>query len=175
MNSPKKIKSPRIKFLNTLKKIRFAVFDFDGVFTDNRVLVSEDGREAVFCSRGDGLGLGMLKKAGVQIMVLSTEVNPVVGARCRKLSIDCLQGCADKGKKLREECRKRRIPLENVSFTGNDVNDRDCLAMAGLPICVADSHPDVLKYAKYVTRTKGGKGAVREICDLLLRSREKYE
>jgi 3-deoxy-D-manno-octulosonate 8-phosphate phosphatase (KDO 8-P phosphatase) len=77
-----------------MARVRLAVFDFDGVLTDNRVYVFEDGREAVACWRSDGFGLVRLQQTGVRVMVLSTEVNPVVSARCRKLKLDCVQGHA---------------------------------------------------------------------------------
>ena len=78
-----------------LDAVTFVVFDFDGVFTDNRVLVMEDGREAVFCSRADGLGLQALVRSGVGCLVLSTETNPVVSARAAKLGLECVQGLGD--------------------------------------------------------------------------------
>lgn len=149
-------------------RIKMVAFDFDGVFTDNRVLVMEDGREAVFCSRSDGLGIGLLKEAGFFPLVISMETNKVVSARCKKLNIKCIQGCNDKLSVLKKEARKIGISLKQVSFVGNDINDIDCLKAVGLPICVLDSHPKALIFGKYITMTKGGFGAVREVCDLFI-------
>lgn len=154
-----------------LKSVRLVVFDFDGVFTDNRVLVGQDGSEYVFCSRGDGLGLENLARAGVGILVLSREANPVVSARTRKLKLECVQGCDDKWSELSRILKTRDIDPGRVAYVGNDINDRDCLKNVGMPICVADAHPDVKGLARLVTSRKGGRGAVREICDLIIRAR----
>ncbi|MEM6783443.1 MAG: acylneuraminate cytidylyltransferase [Bacteroidota bacterium] len=144
-------------------------FDFDGVFTDNRVYVNEQGVESVVCHRGDGHGVGMLRRAGVPMMVLSTEVNPVVSARCRKLRLDVQQGLGlRKGEALRTVCEKRGIPLERVCFVGNDVNDADCLRMAGLAVVPDDAHPDVRPLADWVLPAAGGQGAIRAFADLWL-------
>ena len=151
-----------------VRQIKVVAFDFDGVFTDNRVLVTEDGREAVFCWRGDGLGLAMIKNKGLYPLVISTEINPIVTVRCRKLKIPCIQGCKDKLQALKQEAEKLGVSLGKVSFVGNDTNDTDCLKNVAFPICVSDSHPKVLTLGKYITKTKGGFGAVREVCDLFL-------
>lgn len=150
------------------RKIEMVIFDFDGVFTDNRVLVSEEGREFVFCSRGDGYGIKLLKDAGVKILVISTEENPVVSSRCRKLKIDCIQACEDKIKILRQEAKKHNIELDKIAYLGNDVNDLACLKAVGLPSCVSDAHKDISGHCIYKTKTKGGFGAVREFCDFII-------
>lgn len=147
-------------------KIRLVAFDFDGVFTDNSVFVFEDGREAVRCMRSDGLGVGKLKALGLTVVVVSTETNPVVQARSRKLVIKCIQGCNDKLAILNQLASEANISLDQVAFVGNDVNDLSCLSSVGLPIVVKDAHADVLSYAAYQTKIPGGYGAVREICDL---------
>ncbi len=147
------------------KDIRMIVFDFDGVFTDNRVLVLQDGTEGVFCSRADGFGLDAVRKLGVSLLVISKETNPVVSARCKKLKLPCIQGCDNKAEVLTKEAEKLGIPLKNVAYMGNDINDLECLEIVGLPVCVSDSHPDVIKASLYITKTKGGYGAVREFCD----------
>jgi YrbI family 3-deoxy-D-manno-octulosonate 8-phosphate phosphatase len=153
------------------RRLRLIVFDFDGVFTDNRVWVFEDGREAVACNRSDGLGLEAVKKTDVQLLVLSKERNPVVGARCRKLDIPYIQGCDDKPAALRAEVSKRQISLDDVAYVGNDVNDLGCMELVGLPVCVADAYPSVLARAKFVTERRGGDAAVREFCDFVLNAR----
>lgn len=154
--------------LSLLAEVQFVVFDFDGVFTDNRVLVGHDGSEYVFCSRADGLGLEALTRAGISSMILSTEKNPVVKARADKLKIECLQGCSDKWAELRQILGRRKMVASVVAYVGNDINDRDCLRHVGVPICVADAHPDVKPLAKLITSRPGGHGAVREICDAIL-------
>jgi N-acylneuraminate cytidylyltransferase len=153
--------------------VRLLVLDFDGVMTDNRVLVLQDGTEGVFCNRSDGLGLGLLQKAGVPVLVISKEANPVVSARCKKLGIDCRQGIDDKVHVLREELRARGVPAAHAAYVGNDVNDLECLREVGLAVAVADAYPPVLRAASFVTKKAGGLGAVREVCDLILGARSR--
>ncbi len=154
--------------LEIAKQIQMVVFDFDGVFTDNRVLVMQDGTEGVFCSRADGFGLAALRNAGVQSLVISKEVNPVVGERCKKLRIPCIQGCDNKQEVLTREIRQLGISPERVAYVGNDINDIECLEIVGLPVCVADAWPPVKELSKIVTKAKGGYGAVREFCDFIV-------
>lgn len=148
--------------------IRLVVFDFDGVFTDNTVLVASDGTESVRCWRGDGIGLSALRRAGIDALVLSTEPNPVVSVRCDKLGIDCLQGIDDKAARLRELLDDRGLDASQVAYVGNDVNDLGCLQLVGLPIVVSDAHPAVREAAAHTTTAAGGRGAVREVCDRLV-------
>lgn len=158
------------KKLNALiKDLMAVVFDFDGIFTDNRVLTLQDGTEGVFCWRGDGIGLSALRVLEIKIMVISTEINPIVGARCKKLKLDCIQNCGDKAQTLKNEMSKLGISLQNVAYVGNDINDLECLNIVGIPVCVPESHPDVLKKCLYVAGEKGGYGAVREFCDYIVK------
>ena len=148
-----------------VRRLRLVVFDFDGVFTDNRVLVLEDGTEAVMCSRADGLGLDRLRKFGIDLLVLSKEQNPVVTARCNKLRLPCIQGCDEKADRLRQEFNDRGITHNEVAFVGNDINDVECMELVDLPISVADGYPEVKRVAVWVGTVPGGQGAVREVCD----------
>lgn len=149
-----------------IRIVRLVAFDFDGVFTDNAVYVFEDGREAVRCVRSDGIGLRKLDRLGIQSVILSTERNPVVTARARKIAIRCIQECDDKRAALEALLAEANLTFAEAAFVGNDVNDEPCLSSVGLPMTVRDAHPDVRRYARYVTRARGGYGAVREICDL---------
>lgn len=144
------------------------VFDFDGVLTDNRVLVLEDGREAVVCNRADGLGFDLLRDAAVNVMVMSTERNPVVAARAAKLRVPVLQAVADKGTAIASHCRDAGIALSRVAFVGNDVNDLPAMRRVGFPIAVADAHPAVKRIAWAVLATRGGDGVAREVAETLL-------
>lgn len=154
-----------------LKGVRLICFDFDGVMTDNRVLVMEDGREGVLCNRSDGLGLERLRAAGVPLAVVSKERNPVVGARCRKLQIPCHQGIEDKLGVLRGLAADHGIALADVAYVGNDINDLACMSAVGVAVAPADAYPEVLAVAHLVMRRAGGFGAVRELCDLVLAAR----
>ncbi len=152
-----------------IRAIRLVAFDFDGVFTDNTVYVLRDGSEMVRCFRGDGLGLRKLEQAGIETVIISTETDPVVSARSRKLGIRCIQGCEDKKGALETIVKEMGISMAQVAFLGNDINDLSCLTSVGLPMVVQDAHPDVLPHARYQTIRQGGHGAVREICDLFER------
>jgi YrbI family 3-deoxy-D-manno-octulosonate 8-phosphate phosphatase len=149
-------------------QISAVVFDFDGVMTDNKVLTGQDGSEFVACDRSDGLGLAALRKAGIRLQVLSTEVNPVVAARCAKLGIPCIHGEEEKGARLAKWMSDEGIAPANVIYVGNDRNDTKCLELVGCPVAVADAYPEALQRALIVLERKGGKGAVRELCDLIL-------
>ena len=155
-----------------LRRVRLVVFDFDGVFTDNTVSVSQDGSESVRCWRSDGLGTAKLKQAGIDTVIVSTETNPVVSVRGRKLAIRCVQGCDDKLSAVRALAAEFGVTLDDVAFVGNDINDLACLEAVGLPIVVQDAHRDVLDAAKYRTKAPGGRGAVREVCDRIVAARK---
>jgi N-acylneuraminate cytidylyltransferase len=144
------------------------VYDFDGVMTDNRVLVLQDGSEAVLANRADGWGVGQLRHAGFQQVILSTETNPVVAARAKKLGLDVLQGSGDKRRDLMACCEVRGVALDQVLYVGNDVNDLDAMRQVGFPVAPADAHPAVLAMAKYITRARGGEGVLKEISEVLL-------
>ena len=154
------------KVKNLIRNTRLIVFDFDGVFTDNRVFVFEDGTEAVSCYRGDGIGLKKLKDMNIQTKIISSEVNPVILKRAKKLDIDAIHAVSDKKSILIKIINELNIDKDNVAFVGNDINDLSCLKFVSLPIAVNDSHPDVFPYCLYRTSNNGGYGAVREICDL---------
>lgn len=149
------------------------VLDFDGVFTDNTVIVMQNGQEAVICSRSDGWGLSQLKKTGFQILVLSKEENPVVRARCEKLGIECLHNIPDKLPVLREWLSQRSLNLSQAVYVGNDINDLACLQHVGCGVAVQDAHPYAKAAAKLILKNKGGHGALREIAELLVKKLEK--
>ena len=153
-----------------LRDIRFIVFDFDGVFTDDAVYVTTEGIEMVRCWRGDGLGLRQLDAVGVGSAILSTEVNPVVGVRARKMRIRCYQGIDNKRERLEALGVESGLPLSLFAYVGNDINDLLCFGGVGLPIAVRNAHPDVLECVRYRTDAAGGHGAVREVCDLIARA-----
>ncbi|MFC8533618.1 cytidylyltransferase domain-containing protein [Streptomyces sp. NPDC057249] len=154
--------------LPTLDDIDAVVLDFDGTQTDDRVLVDSDGRETVAVHRGDGLGIAALRKAGVPLLILSTEQNPVVAARARKLRVPVLHGVDRKDLALKQWCDEQSLAPERVMYVGNDVNDLPCFALAGWPVAVASAHDSVRAAARAVTTTPGGSGAIREIAAWLL-------
>jgi len=155
--------------IDLIRNVRLIAFDFDGVFTDNTVYVSQDGTESVRCWRGDGLGLRKLVQLGIATIIISTETNTVVTVRSDKLGIRCLQGVEDKRAALDGVAREMGLSLSQVAFVGNDINDLPCFMVVGLPVAVQDAHPDILSVVQYRTLASGGRGAVREVCDLFAR------
>ena len=147
---------------------RLVVLDFDGTMTDDRVWVDQDGRETVACSRSDGMGLETLSKAGIEAFVLSKEENPVVARRCEKLGVSFRQGVADKLSALREILAERKIEARDVVYAGNDINDLGCMHLVGFSFAPADAHPEVKEQAGRVLTRPGGRGAIRELCEIVL-------
>jgi len=115
--------------------IELLVLDFDGVLTNNLVHVLDDGREAVTCSRSDGMGLERLRARGIKVVVLSKETNPVVSSRCKKLNLTCYQGVEDKAAVFETIVSEQGATLDRTVYVGNDVNDLECMRLArcGLP------------------------------------------
>ena len=154
-----------------LASVRLIAFDFDGVFTDNTVYVTQDGVESVRCWRSDGLGLSRLQSVGVQAFIISTEANPVVTARAKKLKMPCKQGVEDKAATILETCRELGIASKQTMFVGNDINDIPAFKSVGVPVAVADACPEVYPHVIYRTEKSGGFGAVREVCDLIFHAK----
>ncbi len=155
------------------EKIELIVSDFDGVFTDNRVWTDQDGREMVAASRSDGLRVRDLKEQHIGMVVLSSEANPVVQARARKMGIEAMQETDThrKGDAFQKLLAERQVDPAHVVFIGNDINDLQCFEIAGWAVAVADAYPEVKRAADHVLQTPGGYGALRELFDLVLRKR----
>ena len=147
------------------------VTDFDGVHTDDTARVDEHGVESVTVSRSDGMGVALLRGRGIPFLILSTEVNPVVSARARKLGVEVRQAAGDKAAVLREWAADRGIALSRIAYLGNDVNDLACLDLVGWPVAVPDAHPLVLSAARLVLDRPGGRGAVRDLAERVLATR----
>lgn len=146
-------------------KPKLVVFDFDGVFTDNRVLVDQDGKESVFCDRGDGMAIEWLKNAGIRGLILSKERNPVVEARAKKVGLPVAQAVDGKAAYLRKWCANEGIDLVDVVYLGNDLNDLGCFAIVGCAVAVSDAASQVLEAADLVLSRPGGRGAIRELIE----------
>lgn len=150
------------------EKVSLVVFDFDGVMTDDRVWVDQDGIESVAANRGDGMGVELLLKAGFNAVIISTEPNPVVAARAKKIGLPYFHGVGDKTKTLQAYWENENLSPDETIYLGNDINDVPCFPLVAFAAVVADSHPDACRKADLVLKHKGGHGAVRELCDLLL-------
>ena len=156
----------RIKF--NYKDIDLIVYDFDGVMTDNRVIIFQDGTEAVIVNRADGLGVNHFRSLDIPQLILSTETNPVVKARAAKLHLEVIASCKDKKIALENYCAQKGYDLNRVMYIGNDLNDLEVMRIVGFPIAPADAHPKIKKIAKLVTEAKGGEGIVKELSDYLI-------
>jgi len=159
------------------EKIAMVIFDFDGVFTDNRVWTGQDGKETVASYRSDSVRLGELREKGIEVMILSSEPNPVVDARASKVKVEAIYGIGwqDKGRVMREVLEKKNIRAENVIYVGNDINDIPCFEIAGWAVAVADAYPKVIRAADFVLSKPGGHGAVRELCEIILKKLQEHK
>jgi N-acylneuraminate cytidylyltransferase len=154
------------------QKIELVICDFDGVITDNRVWVDQDGHETVAAYRSDSVRIKDLRAVGIDVMILSSEPNRVVEARARKMGVEAIHGIAlhDKGRVMQDVLGQKNIKAENVIFVGNDLNDLPCFEVAGWAVAVADAYPEVIAAADHVLQKPGGHGALRELSDLLLKN-----
>ena len=152
------------------KKIELIVCDFDGVITDNRVWVGQDGNESIAAYRSDSLRIKELRELGIEVMILSSEPNPVVAARAKKMGVEAVHGVGihEKGRVMGEILESKNIIAENAIYIGNDLNDLPCFELAGWAVAVADAYPEVIRLADHVLTRAGGHGALRELCDLIL-------
>lgn len=150
--------------------IRAVVMDFDGVHTNDLVTVTEDGQESVSVSRSDGMGIELLKKAGIPMVILSKEKNGVVLARAKKLGIAAFNALDDKVPALQRWCKEQGVEPADVAYIGNDINDSECLKLVGWPVVPSDANPSIRHLAKIVLSKRGGAGAIREFADLILKS-----
>jgi N-acylneuraminate cytidylyltransferase len=154
--------------------LRMIICDFDGVITDNRVWTDENGKESVAATRGDSMRLRDLRERGVQVMILSSEPNPVVQARAAKMGVEAVNGIdiRGKGEALRRLLAEKQVDAGQVIFIGNDLNDLPCFEIAGWAVAVADAAPEALRAADYILTRSGGHGAVRELCELVFKKIE---
>ena len=149
------------------KKIKLIVYDFDGVMTNNKVYIDQNGSEMVQVNRADGLGVSEIIKLGIQQIIMSTEVNPVVTQRAIKLKIPCLQGLNNKKDALLDYSKKNDIDLKKVAYVGNDTNDMGAMEIAGFSFCPKDSHESIKEIADHILPRNGGDGVIRELLDLI--------
>lgn len=156
------------------EKIDLIICDFDGVITDNRVWVDQDGKESVAAYRSDSIRIRELRDQGIEILILSSEPNRVVEARAKKMGVQAIHGIGiqEKGRVMREVLEQKNVKAENVLYVGNDLNDLPCFEIAGWSVAVADAYPEVIRAADFVLSKAGGHGALRELCDLLLKQRK---
>lgn len=145
-----------------ISNIQLIVYDFDGVLTDNRVILREDGLESVVVNRSDGLAISIIKDMGLKQIILTTEENKVVEVRAHKLGLPVIKGVNEKKRAVLTYCHENEINLENVVYIGNDVNDLEAMKVVGYPVCPSDAYREIRNVSKEVLETKGGFGVVRE-------------
>lgn len=150
-----------------LKKIKVIIYDFDGVMTDNRVLVDQNGIESVMVHRGDGYGVGRIRNLGIYQMILSTEPNPVVARRAEKLKLDVIHGVQKKEEILRQWAEEKGYAQEEMLYIGNDLNDQEAMKLAGIIGAPADAEPEILEIADWISSKNGGYGVIRDLCRIL--------
>ncbi len=155
------------KILIKVKDIDIIVYDFDGVMTDNRVIIFQDGLEAVTVNRADGLGVECLRSLGLPQIIISTETNSVVKARGSKLHLEVIDSCKDKKSALENYCVQKGFDLNRAIYVGNDLNDLEVMRIVGFPVAPADAHPKIKKVAKLITRAKGGQGVINELLNYI--------
>jgi N-acylneuraminate cytidylyltransferase len=151
--------------------VKLIICDFDGVITDNHVITDQDGKESVIASRSDSMHIKTLRQQGIELMILSSEPNPVVLARAKKMGVEAIHnlGMENKGQAMREVLEQKNIKAEEVIYLGNDLNDLPCFEIAGWSVAVADAYPEVIRAADHVLTKNGGHGAVRELCEIVLK------
>ena len=147
--------------------INLLVYDFDGVMTDNRALIFSNGDEAVFVNRSDGMSVSMLSQLGFNQIILTSEINNIVKFRAEKLKIQIYSGTENKKQSLCNIAKKFKINPSEILYIGNDINDLEAMKISGLPMCPSDAHPSIKKISKYIFKTKGGYGVIRELYDLI--------
>lgn len=144
---------------------KIVFLDFDGVLTDNKVYVNEQGHESVRCDRADGLAINALRILAIPTYIVSTETNPVVSKRAEKLQIPCTQGAHDKAQVIQQLLQKHQVPAESACYVGNDINDYRAMSLCGLRAAPSDSHPKILNIANIPLTSKGGEGVLRELIE----------
>ena len=149
------------------QEIQLIVYDFDGVMTDNKVLVFPDGKEGVFCNRNDGLAVSIIKARGIRQLIISTEINKIIQVRAKKIGLPVINAVKDKKKCLIDYCRRHKLRLDRIVYVGNEINDLEAMKVVGWPLCPFDAHWRIKKTAKTILTKKGGEGVIRELADIL--------
>ncbi len=157
--------------------VKMIICDFDGVVTDNLVITDQDGKESVTASRSDSMHIKKLRELGVEVMILSSEPNPVVMARAKKMGVEAIHnvGMQDKGRVMREILDQKNVNAAHVVYIGNDLNDLPCFEVTGWSVAVADAYPEVTRAADHVLTKTGGHGAIRELCEIVLKQLSQKE
>jgi len=164
------------KLFDKLSGIKLIGFDVDGVLTDGRIMLMSDQREMKNFHVHDGLGLKALREAGVEIAIISARNSVVVNQRMQELGIlRVFQGERDKGARLQKLAASMKFEASQVAFMGDDLQDWPALSFAGLKLTVPNAAPEIKERCDYITAVPGGFGAVREVCELLLKAQNRWQ
>jgi len=156
--------------------LRWLAFDVDGTLTDGRIYIGPGGEAMKAFSVRDGMGITLLREAGIGVAIITARQSTIVERRAAELRIDeVLQAVADKAKALRDLARRKAVHLGQVGFVGDDWPDLPALSIVGLAASVADAHPEVRSRAHWVSKARAGEGAVRELAEFILRARGEYD
>ncbi len=162
--------------LQKAANIKLVIFDVDGVLTDSTLFIGDDGQEYKAFNSKDGHGMRMLQDGGVEIAIITGRVSNVVEHRMRDLGIKRVyQGKREKLPAYEELLKDVQLSHEEVAYVGDDVVDLPVMCKVGLAICVQDAHPLVKRHAHWITERGGGKGAGRDVCELILEARGKLD
>lgn len=153
--------------MSIYSKIQLVIYDFDGVMTDNKALVFQDGSEAVYVNRADGLAISMIKKMHVDQIIVTTETNQIVKSRAEKLGIPIYSGVENKLSCIKKIIEENKISQDNVVYIGNDINDLDAMLFVGYPVAPNDAHESIKNISKIITNKSSGDGVIREVFDIL--------
>ena len=164
-----------------LDDIHTLIFDFDGIFTDNKVFFDKNGNELVMCDRADGFAFNLLRKflisenLNIDFFILSTEQNPVLISRAKKLNLPCFYGVKDKLEFIKTHFSDRFKSEEDISkgivYFGNDLNDYEAMKFCRYSIAPENSHVLIKNISTYVLESKGGNGFLREFVEKLIYSK----
>jgi len=158
------------------KKIKMLMLDVDGVLTDAKMTFSKRDDESKAFDVRDGLGVMLLKKAHMKCVILTAKGSPIVRRRAKMMHVDKVYGNCHYKLKAYEKIKKRfRLSDEEICFVGDDIIDAPVLKHVGLAVAVPNAVDDVKDIAHYITKKEGGNGAVREVCELILKAQGQWE
>ena len=161
--------------LQQLKNIRLLLLDVDGVLTDGSIIYNEHAEETKIFNVRDGLGIRLLQKAGIDVGIVTGRASQALLHRCRNLGIELVfDNVRDKTAVLAKILKQLKISVQEIAFVGDDLIDLPIMWRIGLPIAVADAHELVRETALWTTAARGGQGAVREVCEELLKAQKKW-
>ncbi|WDI78959.1 3-deoxy-manno-octulosonate-8-phosphatase KdsC [Candidatus Purcelliella pentastirinorum] len=162
------------KILDKAKIIKLLICDIDGVMTSGLIYLDEKGKETNAFYARDGYGIKILLSFSIKVAVITGRNTKLIEDRCKILGIKYIyQGQSNKIKALKDLIKKTNISYNKIAYIGDDIIDWPVMNLVGLSVAVSNAHPFILKKAQYITNNKGGKGAVREICDLILIAKNK--